>query len=190
MLPEGLQADLAEGHILSYRILSYERDEDGFKPAASYPQLSLACISTHDHQTLAGWWRGADIVAREEHGIVPPDISLRHDEEREIEREELTSALQQAAADPPVRQPSASADDAKLRELVLSAHRFIAKAPSMMVAVRLADMTGEKHPTNIPGTSDTYPNWKPKLSVQIENLKDVELLMKIAQVVDEERSIE
>lgn len=190
VLPEGLQEDLAEAQILSYRILSYERDEDGFKPADSYPQLSLACISTHDHQTLAGWWRGADIAAREEHGIVPPEISSQHDEEREVEREELTSALKQSAADPPVRQPSANADDTKLEELILSAHRFIAKAASVMVAVRLADMTGEKHPTNIPGTSDTYPNWKPKLSVQIENLKNVKLLVKIAQVVNEERNIE
>lgn len=190
VLPEGLQDDLVEGQILSYKILSYERDEEGFKPADSYPQLSLACISTHDHQTLTGWWRGADIVAREEHGIVSPEISAQHEEERESEREELTGALKQAAVDPPIRQPSAKANDAKLEELVISAHRFIAKAPSLMVAVRLADMTGEKQPTNIPGTSDTYPNWKPKLSVKIENLKDVELLVNIARVVNEERNAE
>jgi 4-alpha-glucanotransferase len=187
MLPKGLQEDLAEAQILSYRILSYEREESGFKAADSYPRLSLACISTHDHQTLAGWWRGADIKARAEHGIVPDDTTEVHVEEREAEREELQVALAQAGVRVPKQMPSAAASDAKLKDLVLSAHRFIARTPSLMVAIRLADMTGEKQPTNIPGTSDTYPNWKPKLSVTLEQLKDVPLLLEIAAAVQEER---
>lgn len=188
MLPDGLQEDLADARILSYRILSYEREESGFKAADSYPRLSLACISTHDHQTLAGWWRGADIKARAEHGIVPDDTTKVHVEEREAEREELQVALADAGIRLPKQMPSAEAGDAKLKDLVLSAHRFIAKTPSLMVAVRLADITGEKDPTNIPGTSDTYPNWKPKLSVTLEQLKDTPLVLELAAAVQEERS--
>ena len=188
MLPEGLQDDLAEAGILSYRILSYERDEDGFKPADAYPRLSLACISTHDHQTLAGWWRGADIDARAQHGIVPPDISATHVEQRQHEREDLKNVLDVAGTEPPDHLPRANATNAKLQRLVVSAHRFIAKTPAVMVAVRLADMTGEKQPTNIPGTSDSYPNWKPKLSVSIEDLVNVPVVQEIAGVMREERS--
>jgi len=157
LLPNGLQDDLTEARILSYRILSYEREQDGFKPASSYPRLSLACISTHDHQTLAGWWRGADIRARSEHGIVPPDMTEEHLQERRHERKDLKLALERALTHPPERLPAASANEEKLNPLVLSAHRFIAKSSSLLAAVRLADMTGEKRPTNIPGTSDTYP---------------------------------
>lgn len=188
MLPEGLQDDLAEAQILSYRILSYERGEDGFKPADAYPRLSLACISTHDHQTLAEWWRGADIKARADHGIVPSDVSAAHVKERRHEREDLKLVLAQADVEAPHRLPSAAANDEKLKDLVVSAHRFIAKTPSVLAAVRLADMTGEKHPTNIPGTSDTYPNWKPKLSVSVEELATVALVKKIAEVMREERN--
>lgn len=186
MLPEGLQDDLAEAQILSYRILSYERGEDGFKPADAYPRLSLACISTHDHQTLAGWWRGADIKARAEHGIVPPHVSATHLDQRKHEREELKLVLDEAGVETPHRLPSA-ANDQKLRELVVSAHRFISKTLSVMVAVRLADMTGEKQPTNIPGTSDSYPNWKPKLSVPVEELANLLLVQEIADVMQQER---
>jgi 4-alpha-glucanotransferase len=57
----------------------------------------------------------------------------------------------------------------------------------MLAAVRLADLTSEKKPTNIPGTSDSYPNWKPKLSVSLEGLPDVPLLQKIAEAMREER---
>lgn len=188
ILPEGLQEDLTEAQILSYRILSYEREDNGFKPPNDYPQLALACISTHDHQTMAGWWRGADIKARAEHGIVPPDTSETHLKERQFERKDLKIALNDAGATPCDPVPSAAAPDSELRKLVVGAHRFIAKTPSVMVAVRLADMTGEKQPTNIPGTSDSYPNWKPKLSVSVEDLVNVPLVQEIAGVMQEERS--
>jgi 4-alpha-glucanotransferase len=188
MLPQGLQDDLAEARILSYRILSYEREGGSFKPADAYPRLSLACISTHDHQTLAGWWRGADIKARAEHGIVPPDVSETHIEERQHERVGLHIALDEAGADPPDHLPPRTATDDSLNDLVVSAHRFIAKTPSVLAAVRLADMTGEKRPTNIPGTSDSYPNWKPKLSVLIDELNHLQLPKTIAEAMCEERS--
>ncbi|WP_310220596.1 4-alpha-glucanotransferase [Neorhizobium sp. 2083] len=185
ILPEGLQDDLAQAQILSYRILSYERDGDSFKPAQDYPVLALACISTHDHQTLAGWWRGADIKVRAEHGIVPPDVTERHIEERKHERADLKEVLQQAGMASP--QQSRHDTKEKLESLVISAHRFIARTPSLLAAVRLADLTSEKKPTNVPGTSDGYPNWKPKLSVSIEALKEVPLLQAIAEVMREER---
>jgi 4-alpha-glucanotransferase len=184
-LPEGLQDDLAAAQILSYRILSYERDEDSFKPADVYPTLALACISTHDHQTLAGWWRGADIKFRAEHGIVLPDVTQKHVEERKHERKDLKEALEKAV--PPERLPPKTANEQRLSDLVVSAHRFIARTPSLLAAVRLADLTNEKDPTNIPGTSDSYPNWKPKLSVSLEDLPAVPLLQTIAEAFREER---
>lgn len=67
------------------------------------------------------------------------------------------------------------------------AHRFIAKTPSLLVAVRLADVTDEKQPTNVPGTSDTYPNWKPKLSMTIEKLAGLADSHPIIAAVGEER---
>ena len=141
LLPEGLQDDLAEARIFSYRILSYERDTSGFKPADVYPVLALACISTHDHQTLAGWWRGRDVKVRAEHGIVPPDVTEQHVRERKSERRDLKEALEEAGLDPPPRLTARTADEEKLHDLTVSAHRFIARTPSLLAAVRLADLT-------------------------------------------------
>lgn len=187
MLPKGLQDDLTEARILSYRILSYERDEKSFKPADAYPVLALACISTHDHQTLAGWWRGADINDRAEHGIVPPVVTDKHVEQRKHERRDLKKALEGAGAEPPQQLPSKTASGQRLSDLVVSAHRFIAKTPSLLVAVRLADLVSAKNPTNIPGTSDSYPNWRPKLSVSLKDLPEAPLVRAIAGVMREER---
>ncbi|MBY2948673.1 4-alpha-glucanotransferase [Rhizobium leguminosarum] len=187
LIPKGLQDDLAAAHILSYRILSYEQDEKGFKPADVYPALALACISTHDHQTLAGWWRGADIQARCDHGIVPPDLTKKHLEDRKRERRNLKAALKAAGLQLPARLFQARASEETLRELTVSAYRFIARTPSLLAAVRLADLTDEKRPTNVPGTSDSYPNWKPKLSVLLADLMSSPLLKSVTAAMREER---
>ncbi|MBB4192400.1 4-alpha-glucanotransferase [Rhizobium aethiopicum] len=186
MIPPDLPDELAAAQILSYRILSYEQDEKGFKPPDAYPVFGLTCISTHDHQTLAGWWRSADIQDRRDHGIVPPDLTAKHLQHRQRERRNLKAALRAADIDVPARL-SARASRETLRELTVSAYRFIARTPSLLVAVRLADLTDEKRPTNIPGTSDSYPNWKPKLSVSLEGLASNPLLHRITAAMREER---
>ncbi|WHO75485.1 4-alpha-glucanotransferase [Rhizobium sp. BT03] len=186
MIPEGLQEDLQAAGILSYRILSYEQDKQGFKPAGAYPALALACISTHDHQTLAGWWRGGDIRDRCEHGIVPADLTEEHLKHRRRERRFLKTVFNAAGIDVPARlTPRASRE--VLKDLTVSAYRFIARTPSLLTSVRLADLTDEKRPTNIPGTSDSYPNWKPKLSVLLEDLPSVSLLKRVTAAMREER---
>ncbi|MBB2792055.1 UNVERIFIED_ORG: 4-alpha-glucanotransferase [Rhizobium pisi] len=186
MIPEDLPDDLVSARILSYRILSYEQDEDGFKSPDTYPVLALACISTHDHQTLAGWWRGADIQDRREHGIVPPDLTEKHLEQRKRERKSLKAALRAAGLGLPQRLDATASREA-LRELTVSAYRYIARTPSLLVAVRLTDLTDEKNPTNIPGTSDSYPNWKPKLSVLLEDMMSSPLVKRVTEAMREER---
>ncbi|MGI2034197.1 4-alpha-glucanotransferase [Rhizobium panacihumi] len=183
LLPDGLQDDLAAAKILSYRILSYEHDDNGFKSATDYPALALACISTHDHQTLAGWWRGADIALRAEHGIVSPDLTGQHEAARRQERQQLVQAIGATDAGNLATAP----EDPAQHDLTIRAHRFVAGTPSMLVAVRLADLTDEKQPTNVPGTSNSYPNWQPKLSVAIEKLSDLPLVAAIADAVNEGR---
>ncbi len=185
LLPQGLQHDLAAANILSYRILSYERDDAGFKAAVDYPALALACISTHDHQTLTGWWRGADIALRAEHGIVSPELTRQHENERHAERRQLIQAIGNSNSDILTETPSASALD----DMTIRAHRFIAETPSILAAVRLADLTDEKRPTNVPGTSSSYPNWQPKLSVSIERLSALPSLRGISDTMNKGRQV-
>ncbi|CAN7729348.1 4-alpha-glucanotransferase [Neorhizobium sp. LjRoot104] len=185
-LPEGLQAELAAANILSYRIISYEQTKSGFKLPETYPSLALACVSTHDHQTFSGWWKAADVEMRISHGLVSSDAGRQQMKDRKRERRQVLRAFEAAGL------PIAATREATVREndisaLAVMAHRFIAKTPSLLVAVRLADVTDEKQPTNVPGTSDTYPNWKPKLSVTVEELADLAHTHPIIVAVGEER---
>jgi 4-alpha-glucanotransferase len=181
LLPDGLQDELAAACILSYRILSYERDDKSFKPASTYPRLAIACISTHDHQTLAGWWRGTDIAMRADHGIVSEQLTERHEAERQDERRFLLDALE-------AQEHHQDIDTDGLAELTIKAHRFIATTPSLLAAVRLADLSDEKRPTNVPGTSESYPNWRPKLSVSIEDLRTLPFVKAVSLAMREGRA--
>ena len=63
-VPEGFRDRLAAADILSYRVLFFERDGLGFLPPEPTRPKAVACVSTHDLPTLAGWWDGADIAER------------------------------------------------------------------------------------------------------------------------------
>jgi glycogen operon protein len=58
-VPDGLRHRLAAASILSYRMLWFEQDTQGFLPASSYPHLSAACLSSHDLAPFKGWRQSA-----------------------------------------------------------------------------------------------------------------------------------
>ncbi|MGF9692438.1 4-alpha-glucanotransferase [Rhizobium sp. 0TCS1.26] len=185
-LPAGLRKDLEKARLLSYRIFSYERSDKGFIPPKNYPSLALACVSTHDHQTLGGWWRGADIAMRAEHGLVPQATADKDLKARTVELADLARLLK--AERLPAPDPrSEGLEDADLDRLTVSLHRLLARTPSMLLAVRLADLTKEENPTNVPGTSASYPNWRPKLSLTIDELKQAALVKEVAKALASER---
>lgn len=185
-LPGGLKQDLAAANILSYRIFSYERDAHGFIPAEDYPALALACVSTHDHQTLGGWWIGADVQARIDHDLVPKKLAKQDLKARRGEREDLVRILQAEELTAP-EPDDTDLDEAVLDDLIVSLHHFLARTPSLLLAVRLADLTKETEPTNIPGTSDSHPNWKTRLSADLDELPELPLLKRVVAALQDER---
>ena len=86
-VPEGFRETMAESQILAYKVLYFERWKDGlFKAAGEYPPTSLACISTHDLATLAGWWHGSDVRLRAETGRQTAEHTERDLNERARDR--------------------------------------------------------------------------------------------------------
>lgn len=166
-VPEGFRRTMAKANVLSYRILVFEQDDKGFKGRSRYPVKAFACLSTHDLPVLSAWWRGDDVARRRDFGLVDAAQSAAEALSREAERRALIRRLRQARvlAD----RPSAEAPD--LPDGVLdAAHRFLARTPCLLVGVRLADLVGPVAPTNVPGTVDDYPNWRPRSPVDISNI--------------------
>ena len=63
---ESAREKLAASHVLSYRLLWFEKD----LPRA-YPELALTAATTHDLPTVAGLWTGADLQAQRDLGLRP-----------------------------------------------------------------------------------------------------------------------
>ena len=178
-VPNGLRERLSERGFLSYRVLFFERWWSGdrsFKRPADYPAQALAMVATHDMPTIADWWKGTDIDRRASLGLYPeahlPDDERAH---RHHEREGVLALLRELGLEPTDRDDCAQVID--------SLHATIARTPSMLAVVQLDDVLGEIDPTNIPGTTDAYPNWRRKVSVSLEDLAGDERLTRTARMM-------
>ncbi|MGR3249893.1 MAG: 4-alpha-glucanotransferase [Paracoccus sp. (in: a-proteobacteria)] len=182
-VPAGFREVMEEVGILSYRILLFERTDDGFIQPEDYPRDAMACLSTHDLPTFQGWWRGDDIGLRLEHGLIGQPAAQEQADARVIERaqllDDLTAAELWSGAAPDI--------DPAPEDLVAAVHLFLARSPSRLLAVRLEDITGEVDPVNIPSTVDEHPNWQRKLSVPIERIVDLPLFDKIGHGLRSQR---
>jgi 4-alpha-glucanotransferase len=49
-------------------------------------------------------------------------------------------------------------------DMTAALHAFLARTPSRLVGVSLADAVGERRTQNQPGTTDEYPNWRVPLA--------------------------
>ena len=92
-LPWGFSERLADGGMLSYRVLWFEREGEGFAPPAHYARMAMACVSTHDLPTLKGWWEGADIAEKLALGLLSEEDARKERETRREDRRLLLEAL-------------------------------------------------------------------------------------------------
>jgi glycogen debranching enzyme GlgX/4-alpha-glucanotransferase len=165
-VPEGFRETLAEADILGTRVLWFEREGPDFRAAGSYPTLAVACASTHDLPTLAGWWRGAEIAERKALGFLSAEDEARQMETRRQEKRALVAALIEARIIGGALDADAPLSDA----LAAAIHGFVASAPSLLVLAQADDLAGETIATNLPGTDRERPNWRRKLAGDVDAL--------------------
>lgn len=188
-VPNGFREVMEEAKILGYRVLYFEEaDPEGFD-VSGVTRMSLACLSTHDLPPLIGWWRGDDIDLALEVGLTEPDAAEGAKKDRATRRKSLLAGLHQAGL---LERDNTVASDPGSpgvisQEVVVAMHQLLARAPSLMVALRLADLVGEDQPTNVPGTSDAYPNWRRKLRIPVEELAGSSLFEQVVAAVAAER---
>jgi 4-alpha-glucanotransferase len=167
-VPDGFRETMHAANILAYRILYFEQAWGLFLRASAWPEMALACISTHDLPTLAGWWRGEDIEARRDFGLISPGYAAEQEARRNEEREALVHAFIDGGQLPGDARDW-DAPDLPPRVLA-AAHRFLGETRSRLAGVRLADLVGPEAPTNVPGTLDQHPNWRRRAPIRINDV--------------------
>ena len=155
-VPDGFREKLTRADISGMRVLYFERDGVAFRNPREYPTHTVACVSTHDLPTLAGWWGGADIAERLSLGQIGPDEGGRALAERAAEKAALVEAM--VAAGALVERPALDShmDDA----LAAAVHAWVAQSGSALASVQVDDLAGETVATNLPGTDRERPNWR------------------------------
>lgn len=150
-VPSGLRERLADHGIWCYRVMLFERDDDGtFLPAGRYATDALVTFDTHDLPTFAGWRAGHDLRVKRGLGLDPGET----DDERArslLKFDEVTAATGDLPG-------------------FARAVGFLAHTPCRILALALEDLLGVKDQPNVPGTIDQHPNWRRKLPLSIEDL--------------------
>jgi glycogen debranching enzyme GlgX/4-alpha-glucanotransferase len=155
-VPDGFRDKLIRADVSGMRVLYFERDGVAFRDVRNYATHSVACVTTHDLPTLAGWWGGADIAERLSLGQMGPEEGAHALVDRAAEKAALAQALVEAGVlgEPPT--PGQPMDDF----LAAAIHAWVAQAGSGLASVQVDDLAGETVATNLPGTDRERPNWR------------------------------
>jgi len=165
-----LRAALASWGIWSYLVMMFERDAaGGFHPPGHYAEQALVTFNTHDLPTFAGWWSGHDLRTRHGMGIDPGETGEQ--------RQAAYLALEDALAGQGISWRQGGE--------FLATVQYLALAPSRLLVVSIEDALGLEDQTNIPGTIDEHPNWRRRLPVALEDLRDCERLIALGGVLAE-----
>lgn len=164
-VPDGLREKLIARSILGMRVLLFEQDNAHFKPILDWPDNALATTSTHDLPTLNGWWHGRDIDWSAHLNLVDAPGEIEWRQHREREREGLRRVLSQ--------DPQNFREEHHETDQVLDAAiRFLGHTRAPLVLLPLEDALGIEQQANLPGTTDTHPNWSRRLPGDSEALLD------------------
>ncbi len=149
---EEVRRALGESGVLSYRVLWFERHDDGsFREPREYPAQAAVSTTTHDLPTVAGFFAGRDIEARREAGLIDEAAYAERVAGRIDEKKKLEEALEKAGfKDDPIG--------------------FLLSTPCALAIVNQEDLTGEIEQQNLPGTTWQHPNWRRKMKVAVEDL--------------------
>ena len=191
-VPSGFRETMRSAAVLSYRVLVFERGQDrGFVPPEGYPPLAAALAATHDIATIKGFWLGRDIAWRRCLDLYPDAAAAAADErERSRDRRLLLDALVSERLLAPERVGrflSESGDPAYSTELGDAILIYLARSRARLMLIQLEDVVGEAEQANLPGTIDTHPNWRRRMSCSLEELVSGADLPRIAALTEEGR---
>lgn len=161
-VPDYVRPAMKRRGLLSSKVMLFEQERDGFRPAARYPELALATANTHDMAPLAGYWAGRDVALRAGAGLIGGAQEVRS-AMRHREREKRALLKRVSLAEVHARQPGFT------RALTAAVHDFVCSTRSRLAGISWDDVLGESEPVNVPGVGpEGYPSWRRRNRASIE----------------------
>ena len=148
LVPEGLRDALGTSGFYGLDVLQYMRTPTGgFVDTNDTRELAVCAFATHDTPTVAGFFAAEDARIRHAFGGIDADTL----EQTRTDRKRAEDTL--CDSDP-----------------VAQIHRNLAQANANMVAIQLDDIAARISQQNLPGTVDSYPNWRLKAPFALSDI--------------------
>ncbi len=170
-VPEDITGKLKENGIHSYKVFFFEQAEDGgYYSPEHYVEQAMATLTTHDMPTLIGYWHCKDLELGKEIGLYKGEELLASlYDSRARDKQQILNTLHGHNSIP----EHISRDAMQVgmtQELNYGMQIHMAKGASALLSLQLEDWLQMEMPVNIPGTCDEYPNWRRKLTVDLEDI--------------------
>jgi 4-alpha-glucanotransferase len=172
---------LARHGVLGTSLLWFAHDRRGSpRPASRWRHGCMATVGTHDLPPVSGFVTGEQLRQRERLGLLKNPETERESASLMLRR--WQRALERQCLVPAGRQPGPG-------ELTVALYAYLARTPSVLIGVSLADAVGDRRTQNIPGTVDEYPNWRIPLCdgagrpVLLEDLPGLPLVRAVSRAV-------
>ncbi|MDU0355535.1 4-alpha-glucanotransferase [Paraglaciecola aquimarina] len=187
-VPPEIRDKLAENGVYSYRVFFFEQAEDGgFYSPAHYPEQSMSTLTTHDMPTLSGFWHCHDLQLGKELGLYPTEEILqtlyadRHENKQAI----LDTLHGHSSISQDI---SSDVNYVGMSEALNNGMQLhMAGGSSELLSLQLEDWLQMDNPVNVPGTFNEYPNWRRKLTSNLQDIFTDASLNKLAANLTEVR---
>nr|WP_238430866.1 4-alpha-glucanotransferase [Frankia nepalensis] len=195
---------LTDVGVLGSSVLWFENDADGAPlPPDAWRARTMASVTTHDLPTAAGFLLGEHVRARAERGLLTRPVADEAAEWRAARGRLLTHLRAHgllaepagpAAEAGPVGEAGEDLDPALVRAAALGMHRLLVATPARIVLAAPGDAVGDRHQPNLPGTVDSYPNWRlpvrdeQGVPVTVEDLMTDERVARLVEVLGQVRA--
>jgi 4-alpha-glucanotransferase len=168
VVPDEMRRAMPEFGLYHYKVLLFEKDAGRFRRPDEFVPRALGTVTTHDMPTLRSYWEARDIELRRRLNLYPSrDIQDEVMRERDADRAALLAALREQGLQPAA---PAAPSEPFTDQLASALHVYLARSPSRLVALQIEDLLGMVDPVNVPGTDREYPNWRRKLTADIEDM--------------------
>lgn len=187
-VPDEIRVKLAYNGVYSYRVFFFEQAKDGgFFSPAHYPEQSMSTLTTHDMPTLTGYWHCDDLALGKELGLYPTEAILstlytsRHENKQSI----LDTLHGHHSVSDEVGRDVHNVSMSKALNFGMQLH--MAGGSSALLSLQLEDWLEMDKPVNIPGTFNEYPNWRRKLTRNLQDIFNDSSLNQLATKLTEAR---
>ena len=187
-VPDEIRDLLAQNGVYSYRVFFFEQAPDGgFFSPRHYPTQSMATLTTHDMPTLTGYWHCDDLELGQELGLYPDQAILEQlYSSRHNDKQQILDSLHGHNVIPEWIDRSVD-QMAMHEELNHGMQLHMAKGASSLLCLQLEDWLAMDKPVNVPGTCAEYPNWRRKLTRNLEQIFTDPVLNSLALSLTEAR---